>query len=120
MDQEQYAKQHDYLSRMAEVPTKLVTLDKELDLLHHHVADLDEKLRMLDDLIIKAREIEKRLGNIQYFLADDVEPTPTSPRDEIAMRSVSDFTSDASGAEGRSDYPLMTAPRGGIKYGRTV
>ena len=123
MDQDQYEQQHDYLNRLQEVPSKLMTLNKELDLLGHHVATVEFKLRMLDDMIIKAQEIEKQLGKIQYFLADDTEPIPTSPRDEIATRSVSDFTSDASGAEGRSDYPLVYTPRVEIKHGprgRTV
>lgn len=120
MDQEQYEKQHDYLNRMAEVPTKLMTLNKELDLLLHHASDIAAKLTMLDDMILKARDVESRLSAVQYFLADDIKPIPTSPRDETATTLASDVKSETDRAELHYDYHMTTAPRGGIKHGRTI
>ena len=120
MDQDQYAEQHDYLTRMQEVPTKLMTLNKELDLLDHHVSTIEFKLQMLDDMILKAQAIERRLGGIQYFLADDLEPIPSSPRDDLTKSIASDVTFEADRAKLHADYPVMNAPRGGIKYGKTI
>ena len=120
MDQDQYALQHDYLSRLSEVPTKLVTLNKELDLLLHHAADIADKVQMLDDMILKVQDIEKRLGNIQYFLADDVEPIPGNPRDPGPTTFASEPTTQRDVRDVPRGAPLMDAPRGGIKYGRTV
>ena len=126
MDQDQYEKQHDYLNRLEEVPTKLMALNKELDLLGHHVVTVEFKLRMLDDMIIKAREIEKHLGSIQYFLADDIEPIPGNPREPgittFASNVKFETLADAAIANisNHGDYPVMNAPRGGIKYGKTV
>ena len=125
MDQTQYEKQHEYLARMQEVPTKLMTLNKELDLLDHHVSTIEFKLQMLDDMILKAQAIERRLGDIQYFLADDFEPIPSSPRDDtpttfasnVAFASNVTFETDRAEVDAR--FPVMNAP-GNPKYGKTV
>ena len=117
MDQEPYAKQHDYISRMAEVPTKLVTLNKELDLLLHHAADIEAKVQMLDDMILKTRDLERRLGAIQYFLADDEEPIPGNPRDENSTPFTSNVTFETDRVVIHADYPVMNAPG---KYGQRL
>ena len=111
MDQDQYAEQHDYLTRMQEVPTKLMTLNKELDLLDHHVSTIEFKLQMLDDMVLKAQALERRLDRLQHFLADDLVPIPCSPRDDLTKSLASDVTFEADRAE--VDARLR-------KYGKTI